>query len=96
MFAPQRIQHHGPEPADRREACTGARHSVAVRPIGVRRAGEEEKYLGDALPAVRKKASPLLDVMFEPPAKDIEIEFRPDQFTSASTSSPASATSSRN
>lgn len=39
-----------------------------------------KKYLGDAPPAVAKKVSPLLDVMFDPPAKDIEIEFRPDQF----------------
>ena len=39
-----------------------------------------KRYLGDAPPAVAAKVNPLLGLLFDPPAKDIEIEFRPDQF----------------
>ena len=47
-----------------------------------------KKYLGDAPPAVAKKVSPLLDVMFDPPAKDIEIEFGPTSSSCRETKSP--------
>src|SRR5438445_797377 len=68
-------------PSNKRPAIPPTRLEALLRVYDRRVLDSFKAHLDDAPPAVAKKVGPLLGLLFNPLASDIQIEFRPDEFT---------------